>query len=494
MGAPPTAASFNKKDLIHYAIAIVIGILIYTLGQPGTELTEYGIRILAITVPTLYLWLTTSDLLWTSLLFLAATVMTRILPPNAVWEATLGHFSVILVTVFVMLDGSLNETGAIKKVANWFITRKFVQGRPYAFMAMFFGANLVVGLFMQNLALAVMYLALTLKLCENLGLKKSDSLFKVLLLGTLWGNGVLSLASPIAKFFPNWIIGWVQSNLGFTISYAQWFAVGIPFTVLMFLLLMLVVRICNPDTSALMKFNVEEYKKENDPPLGKRGKIALIGFVCLLAVILLPDLIIILGAQGGLYTVMRYIIGLSATVPAMILICVLCLIRAEGKPVMDLKAAVGNVSLAFIIFMSAAVFLGTMLGFGDGGIGPWLGTIIAPVVDNMSPFMIVVVMMTLAIILSQFASNIVVVVLFLTIGAPLFMDGGGIGPVAFAILVGFISGMSCATPPSVITAALYYGPGHIVAKDVLKQNLIFLVFALIGVIAITPVVVGIIGA
>jgi sodium-dependent dicarboxylate transporter 2/3/5 len=167
-----TSSNSVLKDYMHYIIALVVGILIMLLVPAGDNLTAQGVLILGIVIPILYLWVTGADLTWTSLLFLGLVVITRTMAHADVWRAALGDFVVILVMVFLILDGCLNETGAIKKIANWFITRKFVQGRPYAFLCMFFGANLFIGLWMQNLALAIMYLALTKKLCDIIGLEK----------------------------------------------------------------------------------------------------------------------------------------------------------------------------------------------------------------------------------------------------------------------------------------------------------------------------------
>jgi len=140
---PPVAPTpFNKKQYINYLIALIMGILIFTLGQPGEYLTETGVRVLAIVVPIIWIWLT-GEMFWSSLLFLGLVVMMQIMPAARTWEASMGHFAIILLLVFLLIDGCLGETGALKKVANWFITRKFVEGRPYAFLCMFLGANLL---------------------------------------------------------------------------------------------------------------------------------------------------------------------------------------------------------------------------------------------------------------------------------------------------------------------------------------------------------------
>ena len=511
-------AAFPKKRYINYLIALVIGLLIWFVPQPSEYLRIEGIRLMAVVVPTLYLWLM-NETLWGSLLFMAVIGMTgiiqsvdaagevtRVWSHNALWMEALGNFAVILLIVFLILDGCLNETGAIKKVANWFLTRKSIEGKPYAIIGMFLLSNIVVGMFMQNLALAVMYLALTKRFCENLGLEKSHSLYKALMLGTLWGNGVLSIASPIAKFFPNLLIGLIGNphGLNVQISYAQWFAMGIPFAAIMFVLIMLVIRIYNPDVSPLLNFKVDEYKKSEDPPLGARGKVALIVTLCLVVFILAPDIIlaILRGpvlATGALANTMRTIVGWGPTAPAIIAVVLLCLLRAEGKAVMNIQESIKNVPLGFIIFLAVVIYMGTPMSTGfASNIVPWLNSIVGPMVAGMAPFVLGAVMVIVGIIITNFISSVVVVNVFFALSVVLFTAPGMPGPLyaaAMAVIVGYFTCMSALTPASVVTAAMYYGDEKgIVVKEVLKPNLLFMLFAAIGIIVTIPIVTGVLGA
>ena len=54
-----------KKEYIHYLIALIIGIVIAVALKPGNGLTDIGVRVVAIMIPCLYLWLTTNTH-WTS--------------------------------------------------------------------------------------------------------------------------------------------------------------------------------------------------------------------------------------------------------------------------------------------------------------------------------------------------------------------------------------------------------------------------------------------
>ena len=155
-----------KKSYIHFVIALVLGLVI-NFGVPTTNgLTEIGVHVLAVTVATLYLWLTVNTH-WTSLLFLALLIMTGAMTANSVWAGSMGHFSVITMIVFMILNYALLQTGVIDKVCNWFITRKIVHNRPYMFLAMFFASMMILGMFMDNLSLAVIYVGIAEVLCKS---------------------------------------------------------------------------------------------------------------------------------------------------------------------------------------------------------------------------------------------------------------------------------------------------------------------------------------
>jgi len=480
-------------------IAIAVGILIAVFLKPtATEdvegLTHLGVRLIAIVVPTLYLWLV-ANTSWTSLLFLGALAASQVLGenPNLVWAGSMGHFAIIMVTTFILLDYSLNETGVADKIVTWFITRRFTRGRPYAFLAMFFFANLFAGIFMQNFALAVMFLGLTVKVCERVGVKKGDKLYTCLMLGTLWGSNILGIASPIAKNLPLIMMGLVYSATGgaVRISFAQWLAAGIPFALIMFGVLMLCVRIMNPDVSPLKNLDIEEFKAAS-PPLCKRGKIAIAAMLVLIAFILLPDLIILVAPEGTmLFNVAMYFIQLTAAVPAIMIIAILCLIRADGKPVMEFTNAVKHIPFTLLIFMAAVVVL--PIGSPAVGIVPWIRNGLDPLVAGMPPIGVLFILVAGIMFLTNVASNIVVMTLFFNVGFALLW-GGPINIAAVSIVIAFaVSCMACLTPASSLMTPLYFGPGHITVKNSAKWNLIFIVLSFLMMLAFIPLVTLILG-
>ncbi len=467
-----------RKEYIHYLVALIIGIVLAIVIQPTNGLTVVGVRVVAILIPTLYLWLTTNTH-WTSLLCLAMLVMTTAMSANEVWAGSMGHFVVITVLTYMVLNVCLSETGVINKIAFWFVSRKFVQGRPYAFMAMFFASNIIVGLFMDNLSLAVIYIGIAEVLCKQMGVKKGDPFYTCIFTGVLWGNVLLSIASPIAHALPNIIMGLAESQLGITITYAQWLAVGVPFCVVMFVVIMLGARIWNPDTSAFKNFDVEKVKAESKP-LGKDGKFAAFIFILVIFFVLAPS---ILKDVSPLFS---YLNNCGVVIPAILAIVVLAIVRFDNKPVLDVPAALRQVPWPPIIFAGTVSVLATPLSSEATGITAWLGNIMQPVVSGLSPIAIVVVLMIVAIVMTNFLSNTVTMVLFFNIGVVLLANGN-MNMAAFTIIIALASSMATITPSAAVPSPFFFGPGHLTMKGTLKYNMFFIVASFVVCLLFLPI-------
>jgi sodium-dependent dicarboxylate transporter 2/3/5 len=428
------------------------------------------------------LWIALGPASWASIAFLAVFIMTGIRTPAQVWAGSLGHPAFMLVLVFMLFDNCLRETGAIKSMSDWFITRKFTRGRPYLFLFMFFASNLVIGLFMQNVALAIMYVALTHKLCTSLGVKKGDSLYTIMMLGTVWGNAVNHIASPIAKSIPNIIIGFADTNLGVTITYTQWLMAGIPFAALMLVVIMIGTRLYNPDVSALQNFDFDSFKPT---PLSRPGKIALLAMAMLFAIIVVPETMYIFGLGNA---VTNFMMDVSVTAWAAVLVVVLCLIRVKDAPVMNFANATKELPVALLLFIAVVIFVGAPIGAESAGIIAWVGNIFAPVAEHLPTIGVVALLCLIAIILTNFLASTVVATVIFVMGTALLATPQ-ISPMSMAFVMtgSFAACMGVLIPASTASTALYYGE-HIKARDCLKINTVYLAMTLLAIIAMTPLV------
>lgn len=463
-----------RASYTHYIIALILGVLCIVLIHPTNILTSTGIGVIAVTITCMYLWLTCNTH-WAILLYFALLVITQALTPAEMCAATLGNSAVMIVLVFILFAESLKQSGVIDKVAVWFVTRKFIRGKPYVFAMMFFASQMLVGFFMSDSSLCVIYLGLASAFCQAIGVKKGDEFYKFIFVGVLWVTAVTAIASPIAHASPIVLIGLIESQTGIAISYTQYLSIGIPFALIMLAAIALILNIIKPDGSAFKDFDIDELKK-NNKPLTTEGKITVVVFITALLLILLPELLLSLAP-----TVFGYLKNLGAIIPAIIALTVLCIIHVNDKPILDMPNAMKAVPLPLLLFSGAISVMPTVLSSEKTGISAFLGSVLQPAMANIpSQLIIVVLIFIVALIMTNFVSNMVTLSLFFNVGAAL-LGGGSINLVAFGIAVGVTSFMGTLTPSSCPQAPLLYGQ-HFVFKDVFKHNLIFIIIAFIVVI------------
>ncbi len=474
----------QKRTYLHVGIALILGLLLGFGLQPTGGLTELGIRVLAVTIPTLYLWLTVNTS-WCALLFLGLLILTGAMTPTEVWAGSMGHFAVITMIVFSILNYALKETGVIDKAASWFISRKIARGRPLVFLGLFFLSNLVIGMFVDNLSLAVIYVGLASALAEKIGVKKGDPFYACMFIGILWCNVVISMASPIAHAPVLILIGMIQSQLGITISYAQWLAVGIPFSIVMFLAMMVAVCVWRPDATAFLSFDPQSLEHG---PLSKKGKITAVVFILAVIAILLPEVGKTFAPE--LFSAWSQI---GVVVPAILAVCVLCLLSVDGAPVLDFQAACGTLPLSAIIFAGVVCVMSTPFSSEATGISAWLSGLLQPAFQSLNPLVILALLALAALIMTNFLSNVVTMVLFFNIGLAL-LSSSSLHLGAFAAVIGFAASMASLTPSACAPAPLLFGPGHVTVRGVLKANLVFLVISLLAcLLLVYPLAVRVFG-
>lgn len=475
-----------RKTYTHLAVAVVLGLLVAVLIKPTNGLTEIGVRVLAVTIPTMYLWLTLNTH-WTSIMFMGLLIMTGAMTPNAVWAGSMGHFSVITMIVFMILNYALMQTGVINKVCNWFITRKMVQGRPLVFIGMFFASMMVLGMFMDNLSLAVIYVGIAEVLCEKLGVKKGNSFYTCMFMGIMWVDVIISIASPIAHAPCLILMGMMEAQLGITVTYTQWFTIGIPFAIIMFIVIMICVKFWKIDTSAYNNYDVDA-ERANAPKLDVRGKISVVVFLIAIALIILPEVL-----KSALPQFAAFWTGCGVVVPAILACTVMCMIHIGGKPVLDMPAAMKTLPMGAIVFAGVVCVMSTPITSELTGINVWMSNSLQPMLAGVSPVVIMIILTVGALVMTNFLSNVVTMTLFFNIGVAL-LNGGSLHMGMYSMVIGLASAMATLTPGACAPMPLIFGPGHVTMGNTVKTNLLFIILSFVVIMAFVvpfaPVVLG----
>ena len=200
---------FMKKYQKHFIIALIAGVLIYFGLPEANGLTNAGVRMLAVFIPTIYLWLTCGTG-WTSLLSVTVAVMLQVAPGASTYMTLWGNICGAAVIPFLMVASVMEESGAFEWIVKWIISRRFIHGRPTLFMVMFTFAMSSFSIFTAPQVVAVLFFRLLYEVAQSIGYTKEDSFYKAhgLLVGwiaqicdgvLIWGRPyVLTMVAVVA--------------------------------------------------------------------------------------------------------------------------------------------------------------------------------------------------------------------------------------------------------------------------------------------------------
>jgi len=136
--------------------------------------------------------------------------------------------------------------------------------------------------------------------------------------------------------------------------------------------------------------------------------------------------------------------------------------------ILDWKDAQKNVDWGLIIFFGGALSLGAALL--NTGAAEWLiRDLLSLFGPNPSVFMIVLLLMVVALFLTQIASNIVVAAVMIPLSVTL-AESQGLPVGTYAVPIALAASMSFMLPMSDPTLAMTYGTGFVKLKDMIKAG------------------------
>lgn len=457
------------KDQKHLIISVIIGALILFLVPAANGLTEQGVRLLAVFIPTIYLWMTVGGG-WSCWISVTAGVLLAAYEGTVAFTGIWGSIFVAVLIPFFMIATVLDESGALEWIVKWMISRKFVHGRPTLFTIMFTLAMLLVSIFTVPIVVSVLFFKILNQTCKSIGYTRKDSFYRAhgLLIAWLaqtcdgcliWGRAyILSMVTVIV-------------GLGFEkFSPTGYMKIGLIYLALITVAALLLVKFwIRPDVSKFANFDDAAIRQElKDHPMSKRAKIALGGMLVVLAMYILAS-ITALGPVSG------YLSGLSIAAPVMLVCALLCVITADGKPVMNLGEAATKISWPTIIFMGTIMYYAGTVGKADYGITTFMQNLLAPYVGSIPAVLAFFIGLAIASVITNLASNSVAVIVTCASFVPAFMSVPGISPakiLTFASCIIAVCGTAFCTYGACATMGVVYCDEGIDYKGTPKYSIV----------------------
>ena len=186
----------RKGNLVflHAAICIFFMFIFGIICPPIGSITPLGMKILGIFIGMLYGW-TTSGMIWPSLLGMVAFASTGMMPMTEFLKVSFGNETVVFILFMFVFTAVIDEVGLINFIANWFISRKIVAGRPWVFSFI-----LLIGCFVAsqiNMFVAILvFWGIIYIVADKFGFQKYDGWTTFMVMGVVVASAIGGCVLP----------------------------------------------------------------------------------------------------------------------------------------------------------------------------------------------------------------------------------------------------------------------------------------------------------
>ena len=469
-----------KDNAIFRAIIIPISIILCFVGQfiPSVNgLSSDAFGVIFIFIGVLLLWLTIG-IDWPSLLCLFALGFIDKFGFNKVLSSSFGNSTFAFLLFTFVCTYALSKTSLIKRIALTFVNFKIAQKNSYLFIFFFLLATLILGLFISPSVLFVILLPILNEIISLLNIEKDDKISKVLMLGLGFTVSISSGMTPIAHVFP--ILAINAANI--EVSTFEYIAIAFPAGLVLFLLTYLVLILCiRPKKDGLNFENVANLKKSLQK-LDKKDIITLIIFISVLVLWIVPSIF-----EFIYYPIYEFFNKYGTIMPPLLGTILLCVIRVEEKPLLEVGDAFKNgVPWASLIMCAATLALGEAIKSEDIGLITYLQTNLGNSLVSLSPIILLIIFALWAAIQTNLSSNMVTATLVGTIASTVIASTfSTLNLEATICIIGMLSSFAFATPPSMPHIAIISSSETLSTKEVFIYGLIIMLLSVLVALLIS---------
>lgn len=488
-----TLAVKKNHDAIYYIKSIIgLAIMLFFGYLPApAPMTQVGMIVIGQFIGLIFLW-TFVDMVWPTFLgialfgFIAKDVYPGSFALSGVYEAaqqSIGNWVVAIVISLLIFNDALAETGIIRRIAFWFLTRKTAKKSPWGFTFMFILSGFIVGIFMDVVPAQVFMLALAKEIFTQLGMTKEDKWTKVVTIGLSFTVVITFAITPICHTLPILFMGIYSAISGAAVNWLSYMLISLPVGIIIWLLIFLFLRyVVKPDMSKLENIDFKLIGEKRPKKMSKREKAVITLGVLLVAAWLLPGFLSILAPASALTAWMSSITMLT---PLLVVIVIMAVVRIEGRPLLDIPSAAGKASWMVVFFLAGIMMIASAMGEASTGIPDWTLSKLGPMVEGISPFGMIAFMAIISIVLTNFANNVPVGIVLITVGVPLSLQMG-FNPFITAVAISVSSNFAYCIPPAFVPVGICYADPFGGGKHTFRWGLVALVISCVASLLIYP--------
>jgi sodium-dependent dicarboxylate transporter 2/3/5 len=432
-------------------LAIIAFIVIMLIPMQG--LSYPGHAAIALLVFAVIMWATeTVHLAVTSLIIL---FIQPIIGVESFDSAVIGFANPI---IFLMIGGfiiaeAIRKSGLATRLTYTMLNKFGTSPDRSIFVAVF--STGILSAWIENVVAFAMLIPIIKEIIPLMGVddpeKGKSNFAKAMVLGASYGSLAGGFGTEIGTA-PN-----LMAAAYTHIPFANWMVFGFPLAIIMMLIIWkLLSRVFKPEVSGIVGGNKTiSNKLESLGPMKRVEKISL-------GILLFTIALWVTASWTGLNS---YSVALIGAVLFFVF------------KVLDWRDAQNGVDWGLIVFFGGALSLGAALL--NTGAAEWLITDIVSVLgSNPSTILIMVVLMIIAVCITQVMSNIALAAILVPLSVTLAQTQGlPIGQ--YAVPVAIACSLSFMLPMADPTVAMAYGTGYVKIKEILKAGVPLVVIGII---------------
>ena len=244
---------------------------------------------------------------------------------------------------------TINHYGLSRFISLWFITRKFVAGRPWVFTFTFLASMFILGGLTSASPAAIIGWSILYGICDVCGYKKGDGYPTMMVFGIVFASQVGMSLIPFKQAALT-VFSAYETMSGVGIDYAKYMLIAACSCVLCSLLFIALGKyVFKPDMEKLKKLDASKLDTDGALKLSKVQKLILCFLFALVALLLLPNFL-----PADLF-ISKFLKSIGNTGICVFLVTVMCFLKVDGKPLLKFKAMIDSGVAWGIILLLAVV-------------------------------------------------------------------------------------------------------------------------------------------
>ena len=168
---------------------------------------------------------------------------------------------------------------------------------------------------------------------------------------------------------------------------------------------------------------------------------------------------------------------------AIISVVLMSIISINNEPIINLKEVVnGHINWGILIFIAIGVYLGSALSNDATGLNAWITTNITPLTSAVAPVVVVLIITTAGVFLTNFASNVSTITVMTGVGVALALSSNGaINPAGIALCTTMAGSCAYLLPSSFACIAMLHGNEWSNSKKIYVYGLIMMILSSLAI-------------